>query len=522
MLKALYLCAKFNPPKMSQKVRVRFAPSPTGPLHMGGVRTALYNYLFARKHGGDFLLRIEDTDQTRFVPGAEDYIIEALKWCGISPDEGIGGEDRGLGPYRQSERKPMYREYVDQLLANERAYIAFDTAEELDQMRQLAKEAGASNWQYNHITRGSMKNSLTLAADEVEAKIAAGEPYVVRMKLPRDHEIRFEDTIRGWVSVNTNNMDDKVLFKSDGMPTYHLANIVDDHLMGITHVIRGEEWLPSAPLHVYLYESFGWDMPTFAHLPLLLRPDGNGKLSKRDGDRLGFPVFPLEWHNKETGETASGYRERGFYPEAFINMLALLGWNPGTEQELFTLEDLCAQFSLEKVSKSGAKFDFEKGKWFNQNYLRRQSEEELGKTLQAELDRAGLSYRPEYLGKAATLLSERATFPADLLTEGRFMFERPSEYDEKTLSKKWDSNSPALIQDLRARFASLDTFDEASIEEAFKAYLTEKELGFGKVGPSFRLAVTGKGMGPSMFAICEVLGKEETLARMDQALIDLA
>jgi len=503
---------------MSSKVRVRFAPSPTGPLHIGGVRTALYNYLFAKKHGGDFLLRIEDTDQTRFVAGAEKYIIEALEWCGISPDEGIGGEDRGNGPYRQSERKPMYREYVDLLLANDKAYIAFDTSEELDQMRAMAKEAGAANWQYNYITRDNMKNSLTLPKEEVEAKIAAGEPYVVRMKLPRDHEVRFEDTIRGWVSVNTNNMDDKVLFKADGMPTYHLANIVDDHLMGITHVIRGEEWLPSAPLHVMLYEAFGWDCPTFAHLPLLLKPDGPGKLSKRDGDRLGFPVFPIDWNNEETGETASGYREFGFYPSAFINMLALLGWNPGTEQEIFDLQGLVEAFDLSKVSKSGAKFDFEKGKWFNQLYLRGLSEAELADALQKELDKAGLSYDAKHLGTIATMMSERATFPQDLLTEGQFLFERPSEYDEKTRTKKWKDDSAAMMQDLATRFAAIDNFIADEIEASFKGYLAEKELGFGKVGPSFRLAVTGKGMGPSMFVICEVLGKEEVLARIENAI----
>lgn len=503
---------------MSSKVRVRFAPSPTGPLHIGGVRTALYNYLFAKKHGGDFLLRIEDTDQTRYVEGAEKYIIEALEWCGISPDEGIGGEDRGNGPYRQSERKPMYREYVDMLLANDKAYIAFDTAEDLDQMRQMAKDAGAANWQYNYITRENMKNSLTLPKEEVEAKIAAGEPYVVRIKLPRDHEVRFEDTIRGWVSVNTNNMDDKVLFKADGMPTYHLANIVDDHLMGITHVIRGEEWLPSAPLHVLLYEAFGWDCPTFAHLPLLLKPDGPGKLSKRDGDRLGFPVFPIDWNNAATGETASGYREFGFFPGAFINMLALLGWNPGTEQEIFDLDGLIQAFDLAKVSKSGAKFDFEKGKWFNQHYLRGLSEAQLGAELKKELDKEGLSYNEANLGKIATLMSERATFPQDLLAEGRFLFERPASYDEKTRTKKWKEDSAAMMQDLAAKFDALADFTEENIEAAFKGYLAEKELGFGKVGPSFRLAVTGKGMGPSMFAICEVLGKEEVLARIETAV----
>ncbi len=514
----MYLCANSNDTIMSSKVRVRFAPSPTGPLHIGGVRTALYNYLFAKKHGGDFLLRIEDTDQTRFVAGAEKYIIESLAWCGISPDEGIGGEDRGNGPYRQSERKPMYRQYVDQLLADEKAYIAFDTADELDAMRQLAKDAGAANWQYNYITRGNMKNSLTLPKEEVEAKIAAGEPYVVRIKLPRNHEVRFEDTIRGWVSVNTNNMDDKVLFKSDGMPTYHLANIVDDRLMGITHVIRGEEWLPSAPLHVMLYEAFGWDCPIFAHLPLLLKPDGPGKLSKRDGDRLGFPVFPIDWHNEETGETASGYREFGFFPSAFINMLALLGWNPGTEQEIFDLQGLIDAFDLNKVSKSGAKFDFEKGKWFNQLYLRALNEDQLAAELKKELDKKGLAYNEAHLDKIATMMSERATFPQDLLTEGQFLFSAPTEYDEKTASKKWTADSAGMMQDLAARFSTLAAFTEEHIEASFKAYLEEKELGFGKVGPSFRLAVTGKGMGPSMFTICEVLGKDEVLARIEKAI----
>jgi glutamyl-tRNA synthetase len=503
---------------MSSKVRVRFAPSPTGPLHIGGVRTALYNYLFAKKHGGDFLLRIEDTDQTRFVQGAEKYIIEALAWCGISPDEGIGGEDRGNGPYRQSERKPMYREYAEQLLAADKAYIAFDSAEELDAMRQMAKDAGASNWQYNYITRGNMKNSLTLPKEEVDAKIAAGEPYVVRIKLPRDHEVRLEDTIRGWVSVNTNNMDDKVLFKADGMPTYHLANIVDDHLMGITHVIRGEEWLPSAPLHVMLYEAFGWDCPTFAHLPLLLKPDGPGKLSKRDGDRLGFPVFPIDWKNDETGETASGYREFGFFPGAFINMLALLGWNPGTEQEVFDLQGLVDAFDLSKVSKSGAKFDFEKGKWFNQLYLRDLSEAELAQELKNVLDNEGLSYNEADLGTIATMMSERATFPQDLLEEGRFLFETPSVYDEKTRNKKWSDASAPMMQDIADRFNALPDFTSEAIEASFKGYLAEKELGFGKVGPSFRLAVTGRGMGPSMFVICAVLGKDEVLTRISKAI----
>ena len=365
---------------MDKKVRVRFAPSPTGPLHMGGVRTALYNYLFAKKHGGDFILRIEDTDQTRYVPGAEEYIIESLKWCNLIPDEGVGfgGE---YGPYRQSERKEtgMYRTYAEQLVENGYAYYAFDTPEELEQMRENLKKAGVAAPQYNAVTRNSMKNSLTLSAEEVKSRIENGDPYVIRIKMPRNEEVKFKDLIRGWVVVNSNNLDDKVIFKADGMPTYHLANVVDDYSMKITHVIRGEEWLPSGPLHVLLYKYLGWEeeMPQFAHLPLILKPDGNGKLSKRDGDRLGFPVFPLEWKDPKSGEISSGYREKGYFPEAFVNMLALLGWNPGTEQELFTLDELVQAFSLERVGKSGAKFDPDKTRWFNQQYLRKKSNEAI-------------------------------------------------------------------------------------------------------------------------------------------------
>ena len=366
----------------NRRVRVRFAPSPTGPLHIGGVRTALYNYLFAKKHGGDFLLRIEDTDQSRFVAGAENYIVDALSWCGIHIDEGVsaGGSK---GPYKQSERKAIYRQYADQLIESKLAYYAFDTPEELTEMRERMKSAGIASPQYNAITRSGMKNALTLPAEEVRARIDRGDKYVIRIKMPRNEDVKFEDIIRGWVSVNTNNLDDKVLFKSDGMPTYHLANVVDDHLMGITHVIRGEEWLPSAPLPVLLYRSLGWEsvMPKFAHLPLILKPDGNGKLSKRDGDRLGFPVFPTNWTNPETGEVSSGYRERGYYPEAFNNMLAFLGWNPGTTQELFTMKELISSFSLGRVGRAGAKFDFDKTKWFNQQYLRTRSGDDLAKEL---------------------------------------------------------------------------------------------------------------------------------------------
>jgi len=504
------------------KVRVRFAPSPTGPLHMGGVRTALYNYLFAKQQGGDFILRIEDTDQTRFVPGAEEYIIESLKWCGITPDEGQGFGGN-YGPYRQSERKAMYRQYAEQLVADGHAYYAFDSAEDLDRVRQMAKDAGSPNWQYNHITRNSMKNSLTLSQNEVEKKLEAGEPYVVRIKLNRNEEVKFEDIVRGWVSVNTNNMDDKVLFKSDGMPTYHLANIVDDHLMEISHVIRGEEWLPSAPLHVLLYRYLGWEdtMPQFAHLPLLLKPDGNGKLSKRDGDRLGFPVFPLEWHNQESGEVFSGYRENGYFPDAFINMLAFLGWNPGTAQELFSLDELVAAFSLKKVNKAGARYDHDKTRWFNQQYLRHKSDAELGKLLQAEASEQGVEVSLEKAEGIAALMKERAYFIKDLWEDSQFFFAAPQEYDEKTLRKKWNEEARSHVAELQKRFEALNDFNTKNIEEAFKAYLSENELGFGKVGPGFRLAVTGMGMGPSMFEICAILGKEETLSRLNQALEQL-
>jgi len=501
-------------------VRVRFAPSPTGPLHMGGVRTALYNYLFAKKHGGKFILRIEDTDQTRFVKGAEDYIIESLAWCGISPDEGqgVGGE---YGPYVQSERKSMYREFADRLLETGHAYYAFDTSEDLENIRVLAKEAGNVNWQYNHITRSTMKNSLTLPADEVQKKLENGDPYVIRIKLPRNHEVKLEDEIRGWVSVNTNNMDDKVLFKSDGMPTYHLANIVDDHAMKITHVIRGEEWLPSAPLHVLLYEYLGWDCPRFAHLPLLLKPDGNGKLSKRDGDRLGFPVFPLEWKSPETGEVSSGYREGGFFAESFTNMLAFLGWNPGTNQEIFSLDELVNAFSLQKVGKAGARFDFEKAKWFNQQYLRTYADKDLAQMVRPEMETKGWNTSDQNLEKIVGMMKERATFTKDLLAEASFFFEAPTSYDAKTQKKKWKEDSSSILGELSERFASVQEFTSAALESIFKQYLEEKEYGFGKVGPIFRLAITGVGMGPSVFDVLEIIGKEATLERIKTACSQL-
>lgn len=497
-------------------VRVRFAPSPTGPLHMGGVRTALYNYLFAKKNNGTFIIRIEDTDQTRFVPGAQDYIMNALAWCGILPTEGpgIGGN---FGPYVQSERKDSYRPYAEQLVKEEKAYYAFDSAEELDLMRDQAKQMGMPNWQYNCVTRTSMKNSLTLPQDKVDELLSKGVPYVIRMKMPRNRDIRFEDIIRGWVVVNTNNLDDKVLFKSDGMPTYHLANIVDDHLMEISHVIRGEEWLPSAPLHVMLYEAFGWECPEFAHLPLLLRPDGNGKLSKRDGDRLGFPVFPTNWTTAE-GELYSGYREKGYFPGAFINMLAFLGWNPGTTQELFSLEELAEAFTLDRVSKAGAKFDPDKTKWFQQQYLRATPDNQLAEMLN---EQTGNKYDLQTLSSIAYLMKERATFVEDMLTEGAYLLERPTIYDEVTVSKKWKEGTSDLLNEFKSKLQSLETFNSASVEECFKNFLEEKQMGVGAVLPLFRLVMTGTGMGPSMFDITAFLGKEESITRMESGILEI-
>ncbi len=500
----------------NNNVRVRFAPSPTGPLHMGGVRTALYNYLFAKKNNGTFIIRIEDTDQTRFVPGAQHYILESLKWCGIEPTEGpgIGGD---FGPYVQSERKHLYKPYAEQLIAEGKAYYAFDTAEELDAVREKAKQMGMPNWQYNQVTRSGMKNSLTLSQDQVNELLQKETPYVIRMKMPRNQDVRFEDIIRGWVVVNTNNLDDKVLFKSDGMPTYHLANIVDDHLMEISHVIRGEEWLPSAPLHYLLYEAFGWECPKFAHLPLLLRPDGNGKLSKRDGDRLGFPVFPIDWRTEE-GELYSGYREKGYFPGAFINMLAFLGWNPGTQQEIFSLEELSASFSLDRVSKAGAKFDPDKTKWFQQQYLRATTDLELAEMIH-EKNLSTLDKEP--LTEIAFLMKERATFLEDIVNEGHYLFERPTTYDVLLIQKKWNEQTKSLLIEWKTVLEDLFNFNKEEIEESFKNFLSERSLNTGMFLPVFRLALTGVGMGPSMFDISDFLGKKECLARIDIALTQL-
>ena len=502
------------------KVRVRFAPSPTGPLHMGGVRTALYNYLFAKKHGGDFLLRLEDTDQARFVPGAEQYILDALSWCKIVVDEGVGkGGD--FGPYRQSERKPMYRQYADILLEKGYAYYAFDTPEELEQMRERMKNAGVPSPQYNAVVRETMQNSLTLSDDEVKERIERGDKYVIRIKMPRNEEVRIQDIIRGWVVVNTTNLDDKVIFKSDGMPTYHLANVVDDYLMEITHVIRGEEWLPSAPLHVLLYRFFEWDCPQFAHLPLILKPDGNGKLSKRDGDRLGFPVFPTQWTNPETSETSSGYREEGYFPEAFTNMLSFLGWNPGTPQEIFSMDELVEAFSLDRVGKAGAKFDFDKTKWFNQQYLREKNGETLAGMLSAAIPEAQ-HLDKDYLSRVCELMKERATFIGDIWDSSQFFFTPPTEYDEKTRRKKWKDSTPEILNSIVDLFASMSDFSAEHIEAQFKSHLEQNEWGLGMVLPTFRLSVTGLGTGPSMFSISALLGKDEVIARIKKALETLS
>ncbi|MEZ4889033.1 MAG: glutamate--tRNA ligase [Crocinitomicaceae bacterium] len=503
---------------MSEKpVRVRFAPSPTGPLHIGGVRTALYNYLFAKKNNGTFIIRIEDTDQTRFVPGAQDYIMDALKWCGINATEGpgIGGE---YGPYVQSERNDMYRPYAEQLVANDKAYYAFDTPEELEEMREKAKLMNMPNWQYNSVTRTSMKNSISLPADEVKRRIENGDPYVIRIKMPRNVDVRFEDMIRGWVTVNTNNLDDKVLFKSDGIPTYHLANIVDDHTMEISHVIRGEEWLPSAPMHIMLYEAFGWEPPRFAHLPLLLRPDGNGKLSKRDGDRLGFPVFPCDWVTAE-GELYSGYREKGYLPQAFINMLAFLGWNPGTTQEIFSMEELEAIFTLERVSKGGAKFDPDKTKWFQHQHLKAVPDAELADLLIAQYDAKVDKSR---LTQIVHLMKERATFPQDILIEGAYLMERPTSIDAQSIEKKWKDDSNDLLTGWLAQLEAIVDFTAPTIESVFKAYIAEKNVGIGAVMFLFRLLVTGQGAGPSMFEISEFLGKQEVIDRLNWGLATVA
>ena len=498
-----------------RKVRVRFAPSPTGALHIGGVRTALYNYLFARQHGGDLVFRIEDTDSNRFVPGAEEYIIESFRWLGIKFDEGVsfGGEH---GPYRQSERRSIYKKYVEQLLAADKAYIAFDTPEQLE-----AKRAEIQNFQYDAHTRGEMTNSLTLPKEEVERRIADGEQYVVRFKVEPGIEVHINDMIRGHVIIKSDILDDKVLYKSaDELPTYHLANIVDDHLMEITHVIRGEEWLPSAPLHVLLYRAFGWEdtMPTFAHLPLLLKPEGKGKLSKRDGDRLGFPVFPLEWHDPKTGDVSSGYRESGYFPEAVVNFLALLGWNPGTEQELFTLDELVQAFDIHKCSKAGARFDYQKGIWFNHEYMLKKSNEEVANLFAPIVANNGVDESMERITKVVSMMKDRVNFVKELWPLCSFFFIAPTEYDKKTVKKRWKADSAKVMSELADVLEGIDDFSVEGQEPVVMKWIEEKGYKLGDVMNAFRLTLVGIGKGPGMFDISAFLGKEETLKRMRKAI----
>lgn len=501
-----------------ENVRVRFAPSPTGPLHIGGVRTALFNYLFAKKHGGTFVLRIEDTDQTRYVANAEQYIKEALDWCKIPYEEGPGRNEK-FGPYRQSERKDVYKKYAQDLIDTGKAYYAFDTAEQLDAHRKDHEEKGKTfiyNW--HNREKGRLVNSLVLTKEEVASKITNGEDYVVRFKSPQDETLILHDEIRGSIRIDTNTLDDKVLFKSDGMPTYHLANIVDDHLMQISHVIRGEEWLPSMPLHVLLYGAFGWEAPKFAHLPLILKPIGKGKLSKRDGDQLGFPVFPLAYTNETTGEISRGYREDGYFEEAFINMLALLGWNPGTEQELFSLEELSEAFDLKRVSKSGAKFSPEKASWFNQQYLQTKENSELAALFTPILKEKGITKEADFIEKVVSLIKERAVFVADFWELSNYFFEAPISYDEKAIQKNWKEDTGGLMKELIGIIESTVDFNSTNSETNVKAWITSKEIGFGKVMQPLRLSLVGALKGPHLFDIMEMIGKDETLLRMHNAI----
>lgn len=503
----------------NQKVRVRFAPSPTGPLHIGGVRTALYNYLFARKHGGTFILRIEDTDQNRFVPGAEQYIMNSLRWCGIKVDEGIeeGGE---YGPYRQSDRKELYRKYADELVAKGNAYYAFDTPEELENMRKQLEQEKAVNTAYSASTRGKMKNSLTLSESETRALLESGAPYVIRFKMPDNEDLLVTDLIRGEVRVNTSTLDDKVLFKSDGMPTYHLANIVDDYLMKISHVIRGEEWLPSLPLHVLLYRSFDWEsiMPRFAHLPLLLKPDGKGKLSKRDGDRLGFPVFPLQWTDPFSGEVSSGYRESGYFPEAFINMLAFLGWNPGTEQELFSMPELVEAFSIDHIHKAGARFDFEKAKWFNHQYLVARPDAEIANMFLPLLKEKGFFIEEGKVVKVCSLVKERVNFVKEIWDQASFFFEAPQSYDPEVIKKRWKPEIPAILNEITQVFDGTEDFSAGNIHDVLHHFLESHQYNFGQVMNCLRLSMVGTSKGPDLPVIMEYLGKKEVIFRIEKAV----
>ncbi|MBW6500170.1 MAG: glutamate--tRNA ligase [Bacteroidales bacterium] len=491
-------------------VRVRFAPSPTGPLHIGGVRTALYNYLFARKNNGVLILRIEDTDRARFVEGAEEYIMEALEWCGIRPDEGIR-EGGPFGPYRQTDRQELYRQYANRLVETGHAYYAFDTPEALEELRREYESKGSA-FIYNASSRGSLRNSLSLPEAEWKSWLDEGEPYVIRYRMPADEDIHFDDIIRGHVVVNSSALDDKVLFKSDGMPTYHLANIVDDHLMEISHVIRGEEWLPSVPLHVMLYRSFGWDPPLFAHLPLLLKPDGKGKLSKRDGDRMGFPVFPLFW---PYGETANGYREEGYYPEAFVNMLALLGWNPGTEKEIFTMDELIEAFSMERVGKSGSRFDPDKARWFNHHYLRERTNNQLALEFREVLRAKGYQHDIVRLEVLVDMVKERVSFVREIWDESDFFFKAPVLYDEVAVRKRWKQNSAGMMNELIAVLEKVQNFSPALTEEAVKGWIGEKGYDTGEIMNVFRLLIVGAMRGPHIFDIIGWIGREETIKRIN-------
>jgi glutamyl-tRNA synthetase len=499
---------------MSKQVRVRFAPSPTGPLHIGGVRTALFNYLFAKKNNGVFYLRIEDTDQNRFVPGAEEYILEALNWLGIAPSETIGKNEK-FGPYRQSERKQLYKQYADQLINSGWAYYAFDTPEALDAHRKQHESEGKT-FIYNWHNREKLDTSLVMSEEETNKRIASGADYVIRFKTPVNETLHLQDIIRGDIKFETNLLDDKVLFKSDGMPTYHLANIVDDHLMETSHVIRGEEWLPSMPLHCLLYKAFGWEAPQFAHLPLILKPVGNGKLSKRDGDKMGFPVFPLEWNDASSMTKSMGYRENGFFPEAVVNFLALLGWNDGTDQEIFTLEELCEKFDLNRVHKAGAKFDPEKNKWFNHHYLQEQTNENLAKTFASILSEKGISTSLDLI-KIVSLIKERADFVTDFWELSDYFFVAPTSYDEKA-AKNWKEETPALMQQLIAVIETIEDFTSLNMETIIKDWMTQNEIGMGKVMQPFRLSLVGALKGPHLFDIAEMIGKKETIKRLESAI----
>ena len=499
-------------------VRVRFAPSPTGALHIGGVRTALYNYLLARKYKGTMILRIEDTDQGRYVPGAEEYILKSLAWAGINIDEGVG-TGGPHAPYRQSERKPMYRQYAQQLIDRDLAYYAFDTEQELEAMRTRLK-GEVANPQYSSASRMQMNNSLTRNAAEVKQKLDAGEPYVIRLKVPAGEQINFSDLIRGDISVDSSQIDDKVLMKSDGMPTYHLANVVDDYLMKISHVIRGEEWLPSAPLHVLLYRYLGWekDMPLFAHLPLLLKPDGNGKLSKRDADQMGFPIFPLDWTDPKTNELAKGFKESGYLPEAMINFLAFLGWNPGTEQEIFSMDELVEAFTIERIGKAGAKFDIQKARWFNQQYIKAKPDDVLADYLLEDLKKEQIECSREKAIKISHLLKDRVTYPHDFWLQGKFLFSAPTEFDQQVISKKWNDDVIRVLHAFRDEISLLPAVNAGNVKSALEKVTTQLSIGIGKIMQPLRVCLTGAASGPDLMTSMEILGRDEILGRIDYAL----